>query len=63
MSEANPARLQCGKCGCHHFEVANTMTRGGEIRRRRLCRHCGRPLQTREIPESLYKQLMAPKQN
>lgn len=56
-------RLECPKCGCLHFEVSHTRTRNGKVRRRRVCRHCRRPLYTREIPESLYRQLVEPHEN
>jgi hypothetical protein len=48
-------RLECTKCGCRHFDTTHTMG----SKRRRVCRNCGRPLMTREIPEALYKRIAA----
>ncbi len=59
-SEDARDRVECRECGCQHFEVTKTITKEGKVRRRRKCRHCGRPLFTREIPESVYKQLSKP---
>ena len=43
--------IRCPRCGCSHFWVTHTQrTRGGRIRRRRECRHCGRPMITFERP-------------
>jgi len=37
-----PKGLVCRRCGCQHFEVTHTeKIKGGLIRRRRQCRHCG----------------------
>lgn len=57
---AEPSRgIQCPKCGCRHmvdpqppnWHVTNTYQRQGYIRRRRVCRNCGRVVYTREILE------------
>ena len=56
---AAPPGVICPNCGCRHFlgedgrpwEVVKTELKFGFIRRRRVCRHCGRVVYTREIPE------------
>lgn len=41
--------LVCRRCGCTHFEVTHTIRKpNGTIRRRRVCRHCGRAIMTEE---------------
>lgn len=40
--------LECPQCGCRHFRVGYTRPRRGHILRRRICRHCGRVILTRE---------------
>jgi len=41
--------LECRKCGCRHFRVINTIPLpGGRIKRRRICRHCGKKTVTYE---------------
>jgi transcriptional regulator NrdR family protein len=48
--ESTPPRgIECPRCGCRHFEVTNTEPlRGGRIRRRKRCRHCGHRIVTYE---------------
>jgi hypothetical protein len=58
----------CPECGCTHFlaedgrpwEITKTERRFGMIRRRRQCRHCGRILWTREVPEPADAEIPAP---
>ena len=53
---SGPPGLVCPKCGCMHFpepsaekwDVTHTKPGHGYIRRRRVCRHCGRVITTRE---------------
>ena len=41
--------LECRACGCKHFRVIYTRAhRGGQLVRRRECRHCGRRMTTWE---------------
>lgn len=40
--------LECKKCGCNHFYVGRTVTRGKKIYRYRYCRHCGKGITTEE---------------
>jgi transcriptional regulator NrdR family protein len=41
----------CPQCGCRHFDTTHTEPlRNGRIRRRKVCRHCGRRLVTLETP-------------
>ena len=41
--------LECRNCGCKHFRVIYTRpTWGGQIMRRRECRHCGKRMTTWE---------------
>jgi hypothetical protein len=43
-----PAGIACPKCGCRHLRVVTTDPLDGEIRRYRMCRHCGRRIRTFE---------------
>jgi len=46
-----PRGIECPKCGCRHFYTTNTEPlRDGRIRRRKMCRHCGRRIVTYEAP-------------
>jgi transcriptional regulator NrdR family protein len=41
----------CPQCGCRHFYTTHTEPlRDGRVRRRKVCRHCGRKLVTYERP-------------
>jgi transcriptional regulator NrdR family protein len=41
--------LECPHCGCRHFYTTHTEPlRDGRIRRRKVCRHCGRKVVTYE---------------
>ncbi|MBN1513727.1 MAG: hypothetical protein JXB13_17050 [Phycisphaerae bacterium] len=41
--------IECPRCGCRHFYTTHTEPlRDGRIRRRKVCRHCGRKLLTLE---------------
>lgn len=43
--------LECPQCGCRHFYTTHTEPlRDGRIRRRKVCRHCGRKIVTYESP-------------
>jgi transcriptional regulator NrdR family protein len=43
--------IACPQCGCRHFYTTNTEPlRDGRIRRRKVCRHCGRKIVTHEGP-------------
>ena len=43
--------IACPQCGCRHFYTTNTEPlRDGSIRRRKVCRHCGRKIVTHEAP-------------
>lgn len=44
--------LVCPRCGCKHFEVTHTLRQRCRIRRRRVCRHCGRAIYTVEITQT-----------
>jgi len=45
--------IRCPRCGCRHFKTTNTEPlRDGRIRRRKLCRHCGRKVVTFEAPRA-----------
>lgn len=47
--EGKPLGLICHRCGCRHFFVVYTRpTAGGQIIRRRECRHCGTRIMTYE---------------
>jgi len=48
-SKAPPRGIECPQCGCRHFYTTHTEPlRDGHIRRRKVCRHCGRKLVTFE---------------
>lgn len=41
----------CRSCGCCHWEVSDSRhVAGGPRRRWRVCRNCGEPMRTLEIP-------------
>lgn len=53
MTGTGPTRdepgIRCPRCGCRHFYTTNTEPlRDGRIRRRKVCRHCGRKVVTFE---------------
>ncbi len=42
--------IVCPQCGCRHFNTTHTEPlRDGRIRRRKVCRYCGRKVLTFEI--------------
>ena len=48
-SKQEEAGIVCPKCGCRHFYTTHTEPlRDGRVRRRKVCRHCGRKLLTFE---------------
>lgn len=50
-SERRQLGIACPRCGCRDLRVIYTRhQRGGRIRRRRECRHCGRRITTDEKP-------------
>jgi transcriptional regulator NrdR family protein len=52
----SPRGIECPKCGCRHFHTTHTEPlRDGRIRRRKLCRHCGRRVVTFEAPEPPFR--------
>jgi len=41
--------ISCPKCGCRHFFTTHTEPlRDGRVRRRKVCRYCGRKILTFE---------------
>jgi transcriptional regulator NrdR family protein len=41
--------ISCPRCGCRHFYTTHTEPlRDGRVRRRKVCRYCGRKLLTFE---------------
>jgi transcriptional regulator NrdR family protein len=43
--------IRCPQCGCRHFYTTHTEPLpDGRIRRRKVCRHCGRKAVTYEAP-------------
>jgi len=43
--------IACPRCGCCHLRTTHTEPLpGGRIRRRKVCRHCGRRMVTYESP-------------
>lgn len=50
-NEQRQSGIACPRCGCRDLRVIYTRhQRGGRIRRRRECRHCGRRITTDEKP-------------
>jgi transcriptional regulator NrdR family protein len=46
--------IACPTCGCRHFYTTHTEPlRDGRIRRRKVCRHCGRKVLTYESTGAL----------
>ena len=45
---ASSGGLACPACGCCDWRVRNTERLAGQIRRYRVCRHCGRVRRTVE---------------
>jgi ribosomal protein L33 len=42
--------IPCPQCGCRHFYTTHTEPmRDGRVRRRKVCRHCGRKILTFEM--------------
>ncbi len=53
---ADELGIECPRCGCRHFEVTHVWRHPDEIKRRKKCRNCGRPVTTierRMLPVSL----------
>jgi transcriptional regulator NrdR family protein len=53
MRASRPKRdevgIRCPRCGCRHFKTSHTEPlRDGRVRRRKVCRHCGRKVVTFE---------------
>ena len=47
--ETPPRGIECPQCGCRQFYTTHTdPLRDGRIRRRKVCRHCGRKMVTFE---------------
>jgi len=47
--KADDRGICCPRCGCRHFHTTHTEPlRDGRVRRRKVCRHCGRKLLTFE---------------
>jgi len=48
--------ISCPTCGCRHFYTTHTEPlRNGRIRRRKLCRYCGRKIVTYEGTIAILK--------
>ncbi len=52
--------LICTTCGCRHFEVTHTTQVARGVRRRRVCRNCGKSCHTLEILELGLKVTLPP---
>lgn len=44
--------LSCPRCGCGDLRTTHTIRLPGRIKRRKVCRHCGRVITTRERVET-----------
>ncbi len=40
--------IVCRECGCRDWRVNYTRQGNGEVRRQKICRHCGKRMMTRE---------------
>ncbi len=50
----NDVGIACSACGCRHFYTTHTEPlRDGRIRRRKVCRYCGKKLLTYETSASM----------
>jgi transcriptional regulator NrdR family protein len=48
--------IRCPQCGCRHFYTTNTEPlRDGRVRRRKVCRYCGRKIVTFEGTITTFK--------
>jgi transcriptional regulator NrdR family protein len=54
MSDHADRGLRCPRCGCGHFYVTHTERLRLRIRRRRVCRHCGRRIVTFEAASAIW---------
>lgn len=41
--------VSCPQCGCCHHYTTHTLLRRNKVRRRRVCRHCGKVFMTTEL--------------
>ncbi len=49
--------IACPRCGCCHFRTTHTEPLpSGRIRRRKVCRHCGKKVVTYEIPPNMMRE-------
>ena len=46
--EGKAKGIRCPECGCGHFDVTHSWPEAGRVKRRRVCRNCGRPTTTFE---------------
>jgi C4-type Zn-finger protein len=51
----NAGKMECPNCGCHQFDTISTTRNNNYIRRRKVCRHCGRKVSTAEAIVPDYK--------
>jgi len=54
MNEQDTSRpkrgIACPRCGCRHLRTTHTeRLPSGRVRRRKVCRHCGRRILTYEL--------------
>jgi transcriptional regulator NrdR family protein len=51
----NDVGIECPACGCRHFQVTHTEPlRDGRIRRRKVCRYCGKKVLTYETAATMW---------
>lgn len=51
LGQGDDRGISCPKCGCRHFYTTHTEPlRDGRVRRRKVCRYCGRRIVTYEVP-------------
>lgn len=49
QKESTGGKIVCPDCGCQDFRTTNTKVVEGFRKRLRICRHCGRPVDTIEF--------------
>jgi predicted nucleic-acid-binding Zn-ribbon protein len=56
-SRATGGRLECPKCGCRDFRTDKTVRGHVSTFRRRVCRNCGKAIETVQAPEQFVREI------
>ena len=51
------SRLECPKCGCRDFRTDKTVRGHVSTFRRKVCRNCGRAIETVQAPEQFVREI------